>query len=289
MSETIFIRLSGLGGQGVVTASHIIGAAAYRDNWQVTVNPFFGAEKRLAPAESYVRISSEPIFERGEVLYPHIIMIFHPHVITLGKCYTMPFFHGLQEGGTILINSPSVIDLSQEDQEDLAALKARIHYVPATHIAMQVGGTELATNIAMIGGLYGIRPLTSEQALLDAMLERFGGKFIASATTAALDDAVKERYGKVSQMIERNMEVFRKARESLFQHSVAQEGLEPVLYTAKVIEEKCRGCKLCILSCPDPNVITFCSDNKMVSIDEERCKGCGLCVSVCPTDALYLG
>jgi pyruvate ferredoxin oxidoreductase gamma subunit len=220
MSEKISIRMSGLGGQGAVTAAHILGAAAFRDDLQVTVNPFFGAEKRLAPAESYVRISSEPIYERGEVLYPNIIMIFHPHVITMGKCYTMPFFDGLQDGGTILINSPSPLNLSKEDRQSLAERNAKIYYVPATEIAMEVSGTELSTNIAMLGGLYGIRQLTSLRALEDSMVERFGGgKFVASATTAALDDAVKEKFEKVSQMIEKNMEVIRKAGESLVEHS----------------------------------------------------------------------
>lgn len=89
------IRMSGLGGQGVVTAAHILGSAAAAQGFESTVNPFFGAEKRLAPAESYVRISNRRIYERGEILAPNIIMIFHPHVITLGKCYTMPFFDGL--------------------------------------------------------------------------------------------------------------------------------------------------------------------------------------------------
>jgi pyruvate ferredoxin oxidoreductase delta subunit len=56
-------------------------------------------------------------------------------------------------------------------------------------------------------------------------------------------------------------------------------------YAAKLKEEKCTGCKLCILSCPDPNVIAFTGEKK-VKIDEGRCKGCGLCVSVCPKDAL---
>jgi len=84
--------MSGLGGQGVVTAAHILGSAATTQGFESTVNPFFGAEKRLAPAESYVRISKERIYERGEILSPNIIMIFHPHVITMGKCCTMPFF-----------------------------------------------------------------------------------------------------------------------------------------------------------------------------------------------------
>ncbi|WPL16948.1 indolepyruvate oxidoreductase subunit beta [Thiorhodovibrio winogradskyi] len=36
MAEKISIRMSGLGGQGVVTAAHILGMAAYKDDLQVT-------------------------------------------------------------------------------------------------------------------------------------------------------------------------------------------------------------------------------------------------------------
>lgn len=53
---------------------------------------------------------------------------------------------------------------------------------------------------------------------------------------------------------------------------------------AKVDEEKCTGCKLCVFSCPDPNV--FIVKNKKVTVDQNRCKGCGLCASVCPKGAL---
>ncbi|MBS3957347.1 MAG: 2-oxoacid:acceptor oxidoreductase family protein [Clostridiales bacterium] len=218
------IRMSGLGGQGVVTAAHILGGAANRDGLESVVNPFFGAEKRLAPAESYVRISTERIFEKGEVLRPDIIMIFHPHVITMGKCYTMPFFDGLQENGVLLINSEEPLALPKEDLERLSRLGAKLYYVPATTLAMQVTGSELSTNIAMLGGVYGVRNLTSTEALRESMSERFGGgRFVASGTTAALDEAVRSKFAKVSQMIEKNMELIEAAGSAVWECRVADQ------------------------------------------------------------------
>ncbi len=219
MIKKISIRMSGLGGQGVVTAAHILGSAATREGKESTVNPFFGAEKRLAPAESYVRIAGEKIHERGEVLFPDIIMIFHPHVITLGKCYTMPFYDGLQKDGVVIINSDQPLALRKDDLEKLAALNAKLYHIPATQLAIDVGGTELSTNMSMLGGLLGVSQIVSRDALQESLMERFGGgKFVASATTAALDDALKSKYDKVAQLIEKNMEVVDEASRTVTEY-----------------------------------------------------------------------
>ena len=77
------IRISGLGGQGAVTAAHLLAMAANKDGKFSISNPFFGAEKRGAPAESYARIGTERIYDRGELVFPDVIMVFHPQVITM--------------------------------------------------------------------------------------------------------------------------------------------------------------------------------------------------------------
>ncbi|GFP20033.1 pyruvate ferredoxin oxidoreductase gamma subunit [Candidatus Hakubella thermalkaliphila] len=224
MNRKLSIRMSGLGGQGVVTAAPILGVATTLEGVVSTVNPFFGAEKRLAPAESYVRISLSQIDERGEVLYPNIIMIFHPHVITLGKCYTMPFFDGLQPEGILIINSEQPLDLSKEDLTKLGQLNARLFYLPATQIATQVAETELSTNIAMLGGLVGVTRLVSVEAIRESLAERFGGrKFLASATTAALDDVLKSKFAQVTQLVDRNMEVVHKASEAVQEYFIKKK------------------------------------------------------------------
>ena len=56
---------------------------------------------------------------------------------------------------------------------------------------------------------------------------------------------------------------------------------------ARVDRDKCIGCKLCILTCPDPNVISI-DDSKIITVNHARCKGCGLCVVACPKKALIV-
>ncbi len=58
--------------------------------------------------------------------------------------------------------------------------------------------------------------------------------------------------------------------------------------TVKVDEVKCNGCKLCVLTCPDPNVLNFIKESKKVTVNASRCKGCGLCVEACNRDAMAL-
>lgn len=205
------IRMSGLGGQGMVTAANILGSAAVKDGKHSVVIPFFGAEKRLAPTESYVRISSEEVYEKGEVNYPNVIMVFHEEVITKGKCYTMPFYEGLQQDGLLMVNSSDEI-MSERDTQSLKKRNAKIFYVPASQIALDVAGTELATNMALLGSLVGATDIVTFDSMEKAIAERFGkGKFVASATTAALDDVLKRKYAKAQELVEKNMEAVRVA------------------------------------------------------------------------------
>ncbi len=203
--SNIDIRMAGLGGQGVVTAAHILGTAVLDSGKYASVNPFFGAEKRLAPTESYVRIADAPIYDKGEVLYPDVIMIFAPEVITLGKSYTMPFYSGLKDNGLVIINSDEVI-LSNEEKQGLNKPGTRVFYVSASKLAREHAGTELATNMTMLGVLCGFLQFISLPAVLSAMEDRFSGKtkVIASGTTGVLDEALKNKYSKVSSMVEKN-------------------------------------------------------------------------------------
>lgn len=222
-----YVRMSGLGGQGVVTAASILGSAAVKDGKFALVNPFFGAEKRLAPAESYVRISDDEIYDAGEILYPDIIMVYHPDVIVQGKSYTMPFFSGIKRDGVIVVNSDKPLDFSTEENERLRDLNVSVHFVPATEIARELVSTELSTNVAMLGALLGVTEIVSFDALDESLRERFGGKakFVASGTTAVLDDAVKAQYGKIEKLIAANTlvlaEAYRRAAATVAAHTGA--------------------------------------------------------------------
>src|SRR5210317_418961 len=69
------IRFHGRGGQGMKTASRILGTAFFRCGYEVQDAPRYGAERRGAPVFAYVRAGHRPILERGPIDGPDLIVV----------------------------------------------------------------------------------------------------------------------------------------------------------------------------------------------------------------------
>ncbi|PIR00285.1 MAG: ferredoxin oxidoreductase [Nitrospinae bacterium CG11_big_fil_rev_8_21_14_0_20_45_15] len=210
MKKRLNIRISGLGGQGAVTSAHLLAMAANNAGLFSISNPFFGAEKRMAPAESYARIGPEKIYDRGELVFPDIIMVYHPQVITMQKSYTAPFYSGIKENGLVIINTATDL-LNKEDHERLDALNVAVFDIDATKLALEIGGTELSTNMAMIGACIGITNVVTLAQMEQAVQDRFGKKYVASGGTATLDEAIKKKYAKKEQLLQKNNDTIKAA------------------------------------------------------------------------------
>lgn len=52
-----------------------------------------------------------------------------------------------------------------------------------------------------------------------------------------------------------------------------------------VDHEKCLGCGLCQMYCPEASVKV---ENHKAIIDYDYCKGCGVCANECPQDAIEM-
>ena len=156
---------------------------------------------------THVRKKDSSLNEVGEVVYPDIIMIYHSQVVTHGKSYTMPFYTGLKPNSLIIINTEFDV-LTEDDEKVLRDLNATVVQFDATALAMKIAGTELATNMAMMGMLLGLTKLVTEDDIEKAVKERFlGNSFIASGGTAALDSAIEKKFKKKEQLLAANMNV----------------------------------------------------------------------------------
>ncbi|HIC42729.1 MAG TPA: ferredoxin oxidoreductase [Sulfurimonas sp.] len=229
--DSIKVRLPGLGGQGAVTAAHIAATAADTEGYFAVSNPFFGAEKRMAPSESYARIGTVPIYDRGEVIYPDIIMIFHPQVITMGKSYTMPFYAGIKDNGLVIINSDTDL-LTDTDKKILADKNVKVLTRDFTKFAIEQAGTELATNMAMLGALFGALGTVSKPAIEEGIKDRFLKKYTASGGTATLDSVIEKKFKKKQELIDKNLATASAAYD-LTAAWAKEVGLEPILEPSK--------------------------------------------------------
>jgi len=232
------VRMAGLGGQGVVTASHILSNGVIISGGESSLVPFFGSEKRNAPVESYVRISNQPIYEIGEIIYPNVLMIFSEQVITLGKSYTMPFYTGLKKGGIIIINSNEPIAFSRDESREMEELESKLYYLPATVLANEIAKTELATNMAMCGAIAAIFGMPDMHSLEESVKDRFIGKgIVVSGGTAALDSVIEKKFAKKAKLLEANMQTIKGAYQYVIDQGWAHEDAVPIKDAPRLSEE----------------------------------------------------
>jgi len=132
-------------------------------------------------------------------------MVFHAQVITMQKSYTAPFYSGIKENGLVIINTPQDL-LNDEDHKTLEDLNVKVLNHDATKLALEIGKTELSTNMAMIGACVGVTKIVSIDAMDGALQERFGKKYVASGGTATLDEAIKKKYAKKELLLKANMD-----------------------------------------------------------------------------------
>ncbi len=124
------IRFHGRGGQGMKTASRMLGTAFFLEGFEVQDAPRYGAERRGAPIFAYVRAAREPIHERGIITRPDLVVVADDSLVSIaaaGVC------QGLTERGVLLINShDSVESWSQRLNLSgpIVVLPARQHKAP---------------------------------------------------------------------------------------------------------------------------------------------------------------
>lgn len=52
------------------------------------------------------------------------------------------------------------------------------------------------------------------------------------------------------------------------------------------LQEKCTGCRLCEMVCPDS--VVFALEKKKYTTDLDYCKGCGICAQECPVGDIVM-
>ena len=163
--EKLDILVTGVGGQGVVLASDIIGETALAAGYDVKKTDTLGMAQRGGSVVSNVRIGPEvwsPMIKEGEV---GLMLAFE-------KLEAARWSHFLCPGGIAIINDyeqpPLSVSLGQgkypTDEEITAALKRqtdRIYLIDGNRLAQELGNVR-TLNILMLGCLSVFTPLEAD-------------------------------------------------------------------------------------------------------------------------------
>lgn len=163
--ELLEIRWHGRGGQGAVTSAEMVAQAAIAENRYGQAFPSFGPERRGAPVQSFLRVStSQPIRIRAEINEPDAVVVLDPGLLSIVNVTS-----GLKKGGLVIINSRKTADQLRKDfgfDYPLATVNANV-------IAREELGI-LITNTTMVGALLKATGVVDVESVVKPLEVRFG-------------------------------------------------------------------------------------------------------------------
>ncbi|MDH3634443.1 MAG: 2-oxoacid:acceptor oxidoreductase family protein [Gammaproteobacteria bacterium] len=291
------IRFHGRGGQGMKTASRILGTAFFSAGYEVQDAPRYGAERRGAPIFAYVRAAKTTINERGIIGHPDLVIVADDTLVGMPAAGVT---QGMDRHTVLLINTRESVETwqqrlntdarililtAQEEVEDRAALP----YIGSRCAAAAAALTNavpckilLAAIAEELGHL--------NQDVIDQNLDIAGRVFDEMTCHAGLveqsglpsaKDFVKPDW--IDFPFE-NAEISNLAIHAGATSVQVRTGLWRTMRPV-INYPKCNGCAwICSTYCPD-GAINVRTDG-YPEIDYDHCKGCLVCVAQCPPHAI---
>lgn len=154
--------ITGVGGQGNVIASQIVGRAALNKRLRVTVGETFGLSQRGGPVMSHIRISKERNY--GPLIPPNKAHI----IVGLEPLETLRILTGYGNEKTVfVVNSRPIYPLNviagDVQYPDLKMVRGvldrfskRLYWLDATEKALDLVGGPIVLNMIMLGALCGL-------------------------------------------------------------------------------------------------------------------------------------
>ncbi len=168
------IVITGVGGQGNVLASRILGNILVREGFCVTIGETFGATQRGGSVMSHLRVSPDRVWspqiprERA-----HLIVALEPaEAVRVLRDYGNADVAVLSNTRPVypvsVIAGETVYPPVEEIEAELRALVPRTWFIPATDEALKLGNS-LLSNIIMLGALSHVIPFSVDRAAFEAV------------------------------------------------------------------------------------------------------------------------
>ena len=149
------LRLSGSGGQGVITAAIILAEAAVSEGKEAVQSQSYGPEARGGASKSEVIIDDAPIY------HPHVEV--PDLVLAMTQKAADKYYHDLNPDGLLVLDEQLVPDVPPF---------AHVIRIPITKIAVEQCGRKLFANIVALGALVRLTGIVSYDAIEAAVAHR---------------------------------------------------------------------------------------------------------------------
>jgi pyruvate ferredoxin oxidoreductase gamma subunit len=288
------IRFHGRGGQGMKTASRILGTAAFLQGFYAQDSPVYGAERRGAPISAFTRFDKGPILERGAISSPDVVIIADESL--LADPLVKPL-QGISGIGAVLINSTR----RAAELRNSYATSCRTLAYDFTGMALAQAESTAALSVALGAAAAKLTGL-DESFVEKAVKEELEALSLESSRLAKNLALARSAFNAIPDAIDSSSTV--SAVPSLI-HVVTPTYQGPWSGTASVVSppntslrrtgdwrvtrpiidlNRCTHCWLCFVNCPDAGISLDAND--VPRIDYSVCKGCLICMEVCPIHAI---
>ncbi|MGC8874091.1 MAG: 2-oxoacid:acceptor oxidoreductase family protein [Chloroflexia bacterium] len=147
------LRLSGLGGQGLLLAGRLLAeAAALYDDLYATQTQSYGPESRGGDSRSDVVISDAPID------YPHVVQA--DLLLAMSQMACDRNYYALKRDGLLIVDAEQVRHVPTN----------RAFVVPITRLAREEVGKAVVANVVALGIIVALSGVVSRQAITAAVL-----------------------------------------------------------------------------------------------------------------------
>jgi len=176
-SNELTLVIAGVGGQGTLLASQIIGHAAVKQGFSVRISETFGMSQRGGPVVSHIRIAKTVYSPLVPLMTADLVLGFEP----LEALRASVKF--LARGGSVVVNTRIVypIEVNRGDAkyppldkilEALRSIAEEVVTIDATTLAIKAGNP-ISANIVMLGALAALEKLPFRpEDLREAVRER---------------------------------------------------------------------------------------------------------------------
>lgn len=291
------IRFHGRGGQGMKTASRILGTAFFLEGFDVQDAPRYGAERRGAPIFAYVRAARKTIHERGIIRQPDLVIVADDTLIPIPAAGVLS---GISKKSILLIHSSTDSATWQQRLNHAGQILTLPVALPTQDVLelRYIGASCAGAATRLIG-------VISRDSLIQAIrdeLSSLGGKVVSANLVRALEsyDAMGDHEGCVPEGEETSAHAYERPAWIDLPFEDARVSA-PVIHGAltsvevktglwrtlrPVIDyERCNRCWwICSSFCPD-GVISVNAES-YPQIDYDHCKGCMVCLAQCPPHAI---